>query len=222
MKRWQPFWLALAVASLLSLSVIWWESRPKPEPVKFGTPSEWHTYESDAAEFTIKYPAIYAAAAGETSEYPMDCTLLKSDDPLSNIPVVATILLDRSTYKETNLAGAWLSVAVANNSNESDCLTQVNGPDRLTLNVSKAYNDITWSESDLGWTGSQAMGATFSSRVFHTLHNDTCYEVTLRVAESSPDDANAGHLKAIDTESIKAQLLSIFYTFQFIQPLEVE
>lgn len=219
MKRWQPFWLALAVASLLSLSVIWWESRPKPEPVKFGTPAEWRTYFSDdGLFFSIKYPDQYIPAAGDSSEYPTDSGLRNSADPHSPIPVAATLLLDRKIYPDTNLAGAWVSMAVALESNPDDCLVVVSGANRLTLDHHQAYNDIVWHESERGWVDNLlADGTRFETRVFHTLHEDKCYEITLNLATTPITENTPRLIKPVNAEEIKAQLTSIFYTFQTLE-----
>lgn len=201
----------LAVISVAALATAFWLQTTNQAPTVQSSLVNWKTYQNEAYAFSLQYPDLYTAAPGDNSAYPVGSSLLTDDSETA--PVLASIKLDRSNYPNTNFAGAWVTMAIAPNQTASTCGIASDGTNNTPLEATQEFQNIVWSES--GWTAEAAAGTKFEYRIFHSLRNSTCYEVALHLATSNIGNYDPGTVTAVDENALRAQLQSIFHTFQF-------
>ena len=78
----------------------------------------------------------------------------------------------------------------------------------------QANNEVTWYK---GISNSAALGTKIESRIYHTFHNDMCYEVAfhLSTANIGNFDPSLG-IKPVDESEVWTKLESILSTFRFL------
>ena len=200
---------------IIGLLIGLWIKQNSIEPVLTPAATSWPTFVEENYNFSLKYPPDYRLIFGDASEYPIGSSLLTNPSPPTTAPVLLTVLLDRAGYDHTNLAGAWITVAVTPSTPE-DCQTTFNGTDLTTLGISHAFNDVLWSESANGWVAEGAAGTIFQSKIFHTFNVEQCYEAVLHIATTNIYNYDPGTVVAVDENALRTQLQEILRTFQFI------
>ncbi|MEK7183175.1 MAG: hypothetical protein AAB776_00925 [Patescibacteria group bacterium] len=209
---------ALIAVALIVAAVFWIKDFNKPEPAP--TPEEstnWQTYTNNDFGFSLQYPDDFNSSTGDSSDYPVGSMLVNEDEQQGSVPVIATVVLNESDYANTNLAGAWITAAVLEDTTEADCKTMVDGRGVVELTSTDTQDGITWYEHADGWSSGAADGTKFDTRVFHTFKDDRCYEVSLHLATSNIGNYEPGAVTAVDEGALRAQLQGLAHTFQFTE-----
>lgn len=176
----------------------------------------WTEFTDNDNHFSLQYPDVYTQLPGDTGDFPIGSALVPAKNG-ETVPIIATFKLDESDYERTNLAGAWVTVAVTENGSESACAQTFDGLTTLDLTATRTQHDVTWHEFADGWVADAAAGTKFETRTFHTLNNGNCYEVLLHLATTNIGNYDPGMVTAVDEGTLRAQLQSIFQTFAFTQ-----
>ncbi|MDQ5952238.1 MAG: hypothetical protein QG626_365 [Patescibacteria group bacterium] len=194
---------------------LWSLMRPETVQAPQGL-RNWTEFRDTDGRFSLQYPDTYTQLPGDTGDFPIGSALVPAQSGVT-VPVIATFKLDESDYGGTNLAGAWVTVAVTQNNNENACAQSFDGLTTLALTATRTQHDITWYEFADGWIAEGAAGTKFETRTFHTINNGNCYEVLLHLATTNIGNYDPGTVAAVDEGTLRAQLQSIFQTFTFTQ-----
>lgn len=190
----------------------------------------WSVYQDSENGFEFQYPSDFVLYNSDHPDYPQG-SFLKTDGK-ENVPVPIRVVavFPQDAYPATDFVSAWVAVAsVAYDpamSNVDDCKKfEKNGSVRY-LSQKQIVSDVRWQSGD---TGGVAAGTTIENRVYHTLYNQTCYEVDLSLVISNiysiPPGFPAGNLElppgAVPAEVNKFEvwnkLHDIFFTFHFLK-----
>ena len=188
--------------------------------------ADWKIYQDDPYSdlqphkpwaYEFRYPNEFTLNIGDNSNYPMGSFLKahQGGTGIQSVNVVVSITFPQNIYPETNFQSAWLAVAYDPDiANLSNCQELENNGIVKKMTEIQTINEITWYK---GVSGSAALGTKIESRVYHTFHNDMCYEVVFHLST-----ANIGNfdpvldIKAVDESEIWIKMENILSTFKFI------
>lgn len=212
----QSLTLAVIALGLIGVGLGLWslmrlETDQAPQALR-----NWTEFNDTNNHFSLQYPDTYTQLPGDAGDFPIGSALASAKNG-KTVPVIATFKLDESDYERTNLAGAWVTVAVTQNESESACAQTFDGLTTLDLTATRTQHGVTWYEFADGWIAEGAAGTKFETRTFHTINDGNCYEVLLHLATTNIGNYDPGTVAAVDEGTLRAQLQSIFQTFAFTQ-----
>lgn len=199
----------------------------KEEEVVEDETAGWKTYQEEPFRdlqphkswgFEFKYPKEFVLNQGDHADFPTDSFLKAhySGAGVWSANVAVSVTLPQSAYPSTNFQSAWLTVAYDPDiANLPNCQELERNQIVEKMTESQVINGITWYK---GMTGGAALGTAIESRVYHTLHNDMCYEVSLHLATANIENFDpALGIKAVDKSEVWAKLERVFSTFRFLK-----
>jgi len=189
--------------------------------------ADWKTYQEKPFQdlqphkpwkFEFKYPKEFVLKQGDHLDFPSGSFLKahRSGAGVSSAKVAISVILPQSVYPGTNFQSAWVTIAYDPDiANLPNCQELERNQIVEKMTESQVINGVTWYK---GITGSAALGTAIKSKVYHTLHNNMCYEVSLHLATTNIGNFDpALGIKPVDESEVWAKLESIFSTFKFLE-----
>ncbi len=203
------------------------EEGKEPEEAVEDETANWQTYQQRPFQdlqphkpwgFEFKYPEEFVLSPGDHSDFPTGSFLKahRSGAGVWSANVTVSVTLPQNAYPGANFQSAWLTVAYDPDiANLPNCQELERNQIVEKMTESQTINGVTWYK---GITSGAALGTTVESRVYHTLHNDMCYEVALHLSTANIVNYDPGlGIKPVDKNEIWAKLESILSTFKFIE-----
>lgn len=132
--------------------------------------------------------------------------------PLHPDPIVC-IAYPQSAYKGTNFDGAALSVSVVPAVVGKDCFEDRLGPQKTH------WGKVAGERAKISENGEGGLSHGLSSDVFHIFHHARCYDIEIRLTQTSAGAYDPGTIKIIsnsEEERIRKELLGILHSFRFL------
>ena len=199
----------------------------EPEEIPVDETSDWKTYQEKPFQdlqphkpwgFEFKYPKEFVLKQGDHLDFPSGSFLKahRSGAGVSSAKVAISVILPQSVYPDTNFQSAWLTIAYDPDiANLPNCQELERNQIVEKMTESQVINGVTWYK---GITGSAALGTAIKSKVYHTLHNNMCYEVSLHLATTNIGNFDpALGIKPVDESEVWSKLESVLSTFRFLE-----
>ena len=168
--------------------------------------------------YEFKYPQEFILKSGDHSNYQTGSFLKAhhSGAGIQSVSVAVSLALPQSAYPDTNFQSAWLAISYDPDiANLPNCQELERNGVVEKMAKSQTVNEVMWYRRE---TSSGAAGTSVESRVYHTFHNDMCYEVALHLSTANIGNFDpALGIKTVNESAVWAKLESIFSTFRFIK-----
>jgi len=199
----------------------------EPEEIPVDETSDWKTYQEKPFQdlqphkpwkFEFKYPKEFVLKQGDHLDFPSGSFLKahRSGAGVWSAKVAISVILPQSAYPSTNFQSAWVTIAYDPDiANLPNCQELERNQIVEKMTESQVINEVTWYK---GMTGGAALGTAIKSKVYHTLHNDMCYEVSLHLATTNIGNLDpALDIKPVDESEVWSKLESVLSTFRFLE-----
>lgn len=184
-----------------------------PSPAESPNAADWKTYRDNANGFEFKYPPAFTVYKGDMPDYSIGSFLKEHLSVGSSAMVNVSAAISRNSYPYTNFQAA--SVAIAFDptiANISECRQFMKQGTLQNMSETKTVNGTTFYTDT---AGGAAAGTLTTTKVYHALHNETCYEVDLTLITSNIGNYPAGTVEAVDETAVWNTLENILTTFKF-------
>ncbi|MCK4800025.1 hypothetical protein KAS31_03530 [Candidatus Parcubacteria bacterium] len=183
--------------------------------------ADWKIFQDDPysdlqPSYEFRYPNEFTLNLGDNPDYHMGSFLKarQRETEIQSVNVVVSATFPKNIYPETNFQSAWLAVAYDPDiANLSNCQKLENNGIVRKMTEIQTINGVTWYK---GVSGSAALGTKIESRVYHTFHNNMCYEVAFHLSTANIGNFDpAQNIKAVDESKIWVKMEDILSTFKF-------
>lgn len=188
--------------------------------------ADWKTYQAKPFQdsqphkpwgFEFKYPKEFVLNPSDHPDFPTGSFLKahRSGVGVWSVNVAVSVALPQSAYSGTNFQGAWLTVAYDPDiANLQNCQELERNEVVEKMSESQIINGVTWYKEI---TGGAVLGTAVESRVYHTFHNDMCYEMALHLSTTNIANFDpALGTKEVDESEVWAKLENILSTLKFL------
>lgn len=169
----------------------------------------WKVYRNNQHGFEFKYPNDFSLSQGADTQLSVGEFFEGSGNAL------ATVSLAKEAYPATNFSRAFLTVSVSEDAKiEEKCrLIQREGEEKPTQMTEIQYVDsIKFYKAEISGA---AAGTLAENRVYHTFHNNLCYEVSLNLFTTNIAKYDPGTVNEVDKSMVWPRLEGILGTFKF-------
>ena len=183
--------------------------------------ADWKIFQDDPysdlqPSYEFRYPNEFTLNLGDNPDYHMGSFLKarQRGTEIQSVNVVVSATFPKNIYPETNFQSAWLAVAYDPDiANLLNCQKLENNGIVKKMTEIQTVNGVTWYK---GVSDSAALGTKIESRVYHTFHNDMCYEIAFHLSTANIGNFDpAQDIKAVDESEIWIKMENILSTFKF-------
>lgn len=188
------------------------EGAQREEEIAITERPGWSVYRDSDGRFAFQYPDGFTLNQGTHPDYPIGSFLVADDGVALTEPVAVSVALPRDAYPGTNFVGAWVAVASdAEAITVESCETFEDFEEIVGTIESQQVNNTTWHRMV---SGGGAAGTEFESRIYHTFHEDTCYEAALHIAIGTIGNYEPGTVREVNKDEVWQRLEEVFATFR--------
>jgi hypothetical protein len=206
-NKMKAFIIMIALTVVASVGYAGWNLWLESEYVK-GETAKWKTYKNDYYGFRFQYPPDFVVhPAGDSS------LIYQTDYFKKQERVVVTVGIPENAFHGTNFVQGYVTVAVNTTiAHWPECQEFLDRGNVKQLKEKQIVNGITFYTAAISGV---AAGTLSQTKIFHTLHDEKCYELSLNLFTTNVANYEPGMVEVVDENKVWGQLESILSTFKF-------